>query len=343
MEEFVRGMPKIELHAHLNGSLTTNMLEELAETKFGLGSPECEFYKEKIADLRNFSSKNLSECFKIFKISHELITNLDLLKKATLLVIQKFHLDNTVYLEIRTTPKRCKEFTKLQYLETIIDSIKESQSTYPEITVKLLPSFDRARGILDAEETLEVISQLIGKFPNTIVGLDISGDPSAGCFKDYKPLLIKAKLLGLRLALHCAEIDGIEDETREMIEFGMDRMGHGTFIKDENLDLLKKNDICVECCLTSNIKCGTVKNYDDHHFNEMFFQHKIPVVICTDDCGVFDTDLSKEILYAVDTFGLDKFDLFNLCKLGIKYSFTSDETKAIITNRVSAYFQNCKF
>lgn len=43
--------------------------------------------------------------------------------------------------------------------------------------------------------------------------------------------------------------------------------------------LLKNSFIALECCLTSNMLCGYVSNYQDHHFRT-FFQRGHPVVIC---------------------------------------------------------------
>lgn len=46
-----------------------------------------------------------------------------------------------------------------------------------------------------------------------------------------------------------------------------------------NFKLLVNKKIPIECCLTSNVKCGTVKSYEDHHFKRLH-EMKHPVVIC---------------------------------------------------------------
>lgn len=67
------------------------------------------------------------------------------------------------------------------------------------------------------------------QYPDIIRGIDLSGDPSCAKFSDYKEMLNEAKNKGIKLALHCAEVAN-EDEIIEMLNFGMDRLGHGTFI-----------------------------------------------------------------------------------------------------------------
>lgn len=67
------------------------------------------------------------------------------------------------------------------------------------------------------------------QYPDIIKGIDLSGDPSCCKFSDYKEMLNVARNKGIQLALHCAEVAN-EEEIIEMLNFGMDRLGHGTFI-----------------------------------------------------------------------------------------------------------------
>lgn len=65
--------------------------------------------------------------------------------------------------------------------------------------------------------------------PDIICGVDFSGSPTDGNFDDFKTILEKARNNGLRLALHCGEVEN-PVEINEMLQFGMDRLGHGTYI-----------------------------------------------------------------------------------------------------------------
>lgn len=47
----------------------------------------------------------------------------------------------------------------------------------------------------------------------------------------------------------------------------------------EAWDIIKENNIPFECCLSSNVKCGTVKKFDDHHFKKLR-NEGIPAFIC---------------------------------------------------------------
>lgn len=197
------------------------------------------------------------------------------MRLATRNVIKDFSEDNVVYLELRTTPRKTEKITKRQYLETVLESIIDCQTDIPDILVKLVPSIDRSQGFESAQENVDLILELKKTYPKIIKGIDLSGDPTKMEFKIYKELLKKARDNGLKLALHCGEIKN-DSEVIEMLDFGMDRIGHGTYI---NPDLLIGRNIPIECCLTSNLKSGTVKSFSDHHFGYLF-KMKYPVVVC---------------------------------------------------------------
>uniref|UniRef100_A0A182S708 Adenosine deaminase domain-containing protein n=1 Tax=Anopheles maculatus TaxID=74869 RepID=A0A182S708_9DIPT len=108
--DFYRALPKIELHAHLNGSLSNSTLSELRELKYGKelpsGTDDC-FYK-----ILQGESLTLEECFKKFQYAHDLTDRPDALERATQRVIEDFAKDGVIYLELRTTPKCTAQMSK---------------------------------------------------------------------------------------------------------------------------------------------------------------------------------------------------------------------------------------
>lgn len=124
--------------------------------------------------------------------------------------------------------------TKLEYIVVIVDAIVDMMEETPEIVVKYLPSIDRAKSVEANEETLDLVLQTLKAIPlykEHIVGLYLSGNPTTGSFTALKPVLQRARENGLRLTIHCAEVAGRVEETKEMLESGlMDRIGHGTFL-----------------------------------------------------------------------------------------------------------------
>lgn len=120
--------------------------------------------------------------------------------------------------------------SKLDYISVICETILQSAKKFPSIIVKYLPSIDRAQSVKANEETLNYVLKAREKFPEIIVGLDLSGNPTAGDFSALKPILSKARENGLKLTIHCAEVAGRAEETKEILDFDVDRLGHGTFL-----------------------------------------------------------------------------------------------------------------
>ena len=66
---------------------------------------------------------------------------------------------------------------------------------------------------------------------------------------------------------------------------------------------LQNEGIPLELCLTSNVRTESVRGYADYHLGR-YLERKHPVVLCTDDSGVFQTALSREFAHAAHAFSL---------------------------------------
>ncbi|MCO5603662.1 hypothetical protein L7F22_057813 [Adiantum nelumboides] len=100
-----RALPKVELHAHLNGSVRSSTLVELAS---GLGEKGLINFPEVQAIILK-GNRSLAECFKLFDLIHLLTTDHNIITRITKEVVEDFAAENVVYLELRTTPKNTDE------------------------------------------------------------------------------------------------------------------------------------------------------------------------------------------------------------------------------------------
>ncbi|KAL1786462.1 adenosine deaminase isoform X1 [Sigmodon hispidus] len=297
--DFYIQLPKVELHAHLNGSISSNTMKKLIAKKPHL----------KVNDHMTMIDKGkkwtLEECFQMFQVIHQLTTSAEDVLMVTKDVIKEFADDGVKYLELRSTPRgeNATGMTKKTYVESILEGIKQCKQENLDIDVRYLMAIDR-RG--QAEDFLE-------------------------------PLL-EAKKAGLKLALHLAEGQNLLEETEMLLGLLPDRIGHGTFLNSseggslDQVDFVRQHRIPLELCLTSNIKSQTVPSYEQHHFG-FWFSADHPSVICTDDKGVFATYLSQEYQLAAETFNLTPSQVWDLSYESISYIFASDNTKSELRKR----------
>jgi adenosine deaminase len=100
MKSFYHSVPKIELHAHLNGSLSKFTIQQLAELKEKrLGEKYIIPDGYKIEE--NDKCKSLSDCFERFNVAYDLVDSKMALVLATKAVIKEFSEDNVIYIELR--------------------------------------------------------------------------------------------------------------------------------------------------------------------------------------------------------------------------------------------------
>nr|XP_019934815.1 PREDICTED: adenosine deaminase-like protein [Paralichthys olivaceus] len=325
---FYRQLPKVELHAHLNGSVSSHTIEKLIKTKPHLN------IEHSMTAISKGQSRSLDECFQVFKVIHQLVdTEEDILMVATD-VIREFAADSVKYLELRSTPREVKNtgLTKKRYIETVIRAIQLCKKEGLDIDVRFLVAIDRRNGPQVAMETVELAEEFLLSSDGLVLGIDLSGDPTVGDGKTFLPALERAKNCGLKLSLHLSEVPSQLEESDLLLNLPPDRIGHGTFLHPEVggsqsvVDKVLKNNIPLELCLTSNIKGQTVPRFSEHHFK---YWHQLghPSVICTDDKGVFCTDLSQEYQLAASTFGLSREAVWKLSQQAIDCIFAPEAVK----------------
>lgn len=143
---YLRQFPKIELHAHLNGSIRESTLFDLAkERDIQLNS---DFFDTSLHQLSNSAVKatqsasiynkrhrSLSKCFDIFTEIGKVIVDLEAIERITKEALEDFAKEGVVYLELRSTPKRLLTkrqrcggpvedlATKRQYCQVVIDTL----------------------------------------------------------------------------------------------------------------------------------------------------------------------------------------------------------------------------
>jgi adenosine deaminase len=137
---------------------------------------------------------------------------------------------------------------------------------------------------------------------------------------------------GTHTSLHADELamglvppEGLRFHIRESMERGgAERIGHGVSVMEEDdaVGLLKemaRKKVLVEICLTSNdLILGVSGN---RHPFPVYRKYGVPVALATDDLGVSRSDMTREYLRAVETYGLSYADLKKMARDSLEFSF----------------------
>eukprot|EP00842_Homolaphlyctis_polyrhiza_P005205 jgi/Hompol1/5686/HPOL_004623-RA len=335
---FCRRLPKVELHAHLNGSISRDSIKELLGRLPSDSPLHAEFAEFEVQCTMN----SLEVFFPLFKFIYQLSNSFDNVRYFTRNVVREFAADGCHYLELRSTPRSHPDTdltTKQTYVDAMIAGIRDAidsfdPSLHPNlIQVRLILSLDRRHSLQACMETVDLA---IAYKDKGVVGVDLCGDPNCGDFEALVPAFHKARANGLKITLHLAEVAGLDAETQTMIQFLPDRIGHGTYLDGAIKDHVMNQTVPIEMCVSSNLVTKTVQSIDDHHFSGFFFEGH-PCVLCTDDKGVFECSLSGEYELVARHFGFSKQDIFKLARGAIEHIFADQQMKHKLRQRMDIF------
>lgn len=310
--DFLRGLPKAELHAHLNGSIPLPILQDLSREYLQEHSSRNDARVEAVrAGIERLSQgvvlTEIHEFFGLFPAIYTLTSTPQSLAKAARGVLHHFlsPSDNgppeAAYLELRSTPRETPAMSRLQYLEAVLDEVEK----FTVEKAALIVSLDRRMSSAIALECVDCAIRLRDA-GRRVVGVDLCGDVQAGNVADFEAHFRKAKAAGLGVTLHIAEIpETPAEEIQRLLSYEPDRLGHATFLDETSKELVRKSNSCIEICLSSNLLCKTVDNLDMHHIR-YYLRHDHPIAICTDDILPFRNSLLGEyaLLMAAPPLGL---------------------------------------
>lgn len=285
MNAELKGIPKLELHCHLDGSVSLEYLEKQSQQQ---GIP---IQMDKVTVDQHCQS--LAEYLQSFdEILKVMQTRISLIDAVVDVAEQAVH-DGVKYIEIRFAPA----FHQGQGLEIdeILTAVCKGASLAEHtfgIKVRMLVcgmkhhSDEMNRAIFDSlrdDETLEAY----------IVGVDLAGDEAASPTTEHEALIQYAQQQGLNITLHAGEC-GCAKNVYDAVRFGAQRIGHGVAaLQDEDvLATVKAKDVLLEFCPKSNLQTKAIKSLDSLDLQRLL-KENIAFLINTDNRTVTQTNLLR--------------------------------------------------
>ncbi|KAI1451900.1 Metallo-dependent hydrolase [Annulohypoxylon moriforme] len=322
-------MPKIELHAHLSGSISRQCLHEIWEVKKAAGKTNLEDPLLVMPPGRH--DYDLKTFFPLFSsYIYHLINDVRSLEHSTKSVVRDFARDGVVYLELRTTPRAMPTagLDKAGYVEAVLRAIEDAQEEAPTLHTRLILSIDR-RNTLDEAGDVVALAKLFRS--RGVVAVDLCGDPTKGDVSLFTPVIREAQAAGLKVTIHFAEAEASasEAELNTIMSWMPDRLGHVIHVPETvKRQIAEREGIGLELCLSCNVHAKMiVGSFEAHHFGEWWCVNGPIVVPCTDDVGVFGSPLSNEWKLIQDHFNLQGEEILELAKKGIGAIFAGADEK----------------
>lgn len=332
--DFMRALPKAELHAHLSGSISKECLHDIWRRNQDRG--QCLELEDPLTAIRsgNDGFVDFVAFFPLFdSYIYALCNDIASVKYATERVLKEFSADGVRYLELRTTPRECVAtgMGKEDYVKAVHDVILQwNQSERLKLEVFLILSVDRR---MTLEEAMAVIDLAIQYQHNSadsrgcVVGVDLCGNPTKGDVTTFTPPFQKAKQHGLRVVAHFAEVpqSSSERELETILSWKPDRLGHCIHVPPKFRDIIIDRHIGLELCLSCNVLARlSTGGFENHHLKD-WLKTGCPIALSTDDVGIFGSSLSNEYLLAARHFCLSKQQLLNLSRQAMDVAFAGRE------------------
>ena len=313
----------VDLHLHLDGSLSAKAIIEVAQ-KEGITLPS-----ENEEELNKYlmvpeNCRSLNEYLERFALPNLVLQTKFGLETCTLDLLKRLAEDGLKYVEIRMAPQLStdKGLSQEEVVETLVKTMGKAINF--GISSNLILCMMRGDNLKEKNlETIKVAKEFLGR---RVVAMDLAG--AEGLFPnemfDEEFKLINK--FNIPLTIHAGEASGA-NSVKSALKYGAVRIGHGIHsVEDEDvLKELKKKNIYLEVCPKSNLDTKTISKYDELPLKE-FAKRGIKVTINTDDMTVSNTTLKQEY-ETLAKMGFNEKDLKQFAKNSIEASFADTATK----------------
>ncbi len=329
---WIAAMPKVELHLHLEGSLSPATVGLLAQRH---QSDPTEIWPNGLPE--KFSFDGFPDFARQFNFGLRQIKTGDDLETTVLALAAQLASDNVRYAEVTTTV-----FTHLHSGMPAADygqALSRGRSrAMAEHGVDLSWVIDIPRDLEMPDSTVTIDFLASANVPAGVIGIGLGGYEVGFPPEPYAEHFARAKALGLRSLPHAGETEGPASITGALDVLGAERIGHGVrCLEDPALvTRLSEDGVMLEVCPTSNLLLQVVESLEAHPLRALI-DADVRVCLNTDDPGMFATDINNELMIAHQLHQCSPDDLVVMQMEALAASYASDITRDRLRTELKAY------
>ncbi len=318
----------MDLHVHLDGSLSFEMAETLAKMQ-GM-----DVKSER--DLRNLMTapkdcRDLNDYLTKFEYPLELLQTEEAIAYSVYELLNIQESQGIVYSEIRFAPQlhTRKGLTQEQVVAAAVKGLREFMSG-PKAEQRKKANCDRLcsglilccmRGADNQAANMETVDVAGEYLKKGVVALDLAGAEALFPTENFESLFREANRNGIPFTIHAGEAAGAKSIWKAL-EFGASRIGHGVRCLEDRalVRRLAKDGIPLELCPTSNINTRIFNDITNYPILQLL-DESIKITINTDNMTVSNTTLRNEFQFVAETFQLSEMQIAQILKNAAESAF----------------------
>jgi len=320
MKAFIHGIPKAELHIHIEGALEPELMVQIAE-KNGIRLPF-----ESVADIRRaYDFKDLQSFLDIYYQGAQVLLYEDDFYQLTWSYLQKAAEQNVRHTEIFFDPQ--VHTARGIKFETVLQGIHQAlvdARLHLGLSSELIMCFLRHLSVADAMETLKKAVP----FKDWIIAVGLDSSEWGFPPEKFTPVFDQARRRGFKAVAHAGEEGPAEYIWQALKLLKVKRIDHGVrCVEDAGLvNYLVKQQVPLTVCPLSNVKLGVFADMHQHNLKQML-NSGLLVTINSDDPAYFGGYIEENFSALHEASGLNSQDIYKLVRNSFQASFLNPADK----------------
>lgn len=336
LTEFIKGLPKAELHVHHVGSASARIVSELAARHPGSVPSD-------LTELKKFFEfRDFAHFIEVYLAVVALIRTPEDVHYLTYEIAREMATEQGLrYAELTCTP-----YTSVRpdddmlgmpiegFTEAIESARVEAERDFG-LVLRWIYDIPGEFGMPAAQATLDYATK---HRPEALIGFGLGG-PEIGVERaQFESVFRAARDAGLRSVPHAGETTGSQTVWDSIRLLGAERIGHGTSSAQdpELLRYLADKGIPLEVCPSSNVATRAVASLEEHPIG-VFRDAGVTVTVNSDDPPMFSTSLNQEYAVAARLLYLDADGVADLARTAVRSSFAEEDVKTRIIGEIDSY------
>lgn len=333
IEDFIRRLPKAELHLHLEGTVLPSTLVELSARH--RGRPMALDEAEALYRFTDFTG-----FLNAFKAVTELLADPGDYELAAWRMMERLAEQGVVHAEVFVSVGVIYLWRKHKEgcFEPIFAALERArQRAEDELGLSVYWIFDAVRHftVEEAARVFRKAAELKAAHPS-VIGIGLGGDERRTGSEPFRTLFAEARAAGLRLTNHAGETTGPE-AIREALRIGSERIGHALSAQRDFylIEEIKERRTPLELNMTSNVRTGLCRSYAEHPLRR-YYDAGLLVTLNSDDPAFFASDVENEYRLAHRNHGFTPEELRDLARNSMRASFLPEAKKTVWISQIDS-------